>query len=394
MQKMETDIQAAHRLAMAIIRVKAGCAGEEERELLLRWLDESDANRQTYKRIVRGEAMREHWKAEDRAAETVDYDCLSKHIARQLLRRRHRRMASVWSSVAAVVCLGIGISLWWMTQENEAQEPIVVAINKVDAKVKLVLSSGEEIDLTTRKGRTLEIEEGTAENREGRLVYDAGEKKGEKEIFNTVLTTVGGEYALQLSDGTKVWLNAVSELEFPVRFLGDERVVRLSGEAYFEVARDEAHPFVVEVGGVRTRVLGTSFNIQAYGNEQAVHTALLNGKVQVEAAGKIVLLEPGTEAVWEKGTSEITKRKVNVADVIAWRDGEFVFAEEDIEVMMRMLARWYEIEFVFDGGRQEKHTFSGRMSKYNSLSEVLEMITFAGGPAFRQEGKVIHVIER
>lgn len=392
---METDIQRAYQLAMAIIRVRMGCAGEEERELLLKWLDESDANRQTYKRIIRGEAIREHWKAENSVAAT-HYDELSKRIAQQLLSRRRRRMVGMWSSVAALLCLGLGVSLWWTEQEKPLPEPATVAVNKVDAKVKLVLSSGEEIDLTTGLAETLEVEEGTAENREGRLVYGAGEQKGEKEILNKVLTTIGGEYTLQLSDGTQVWLNAVSELEFPVRFIGNERVVRLSGEAYFEVARDEAHPFIVEVGGVRTRVLGTSFNIQAYGNEQTVHTTLLSGKVQVEAeaSGKSVILDPGTEAVWDKETSQIRKQKVDVADVVAWRNGEFVFVEVDVEVMMRMLARWYEIEFIFDGDRREKHTFSGRMSKYNSLTDVLEMITFAGGPAFRQEGSVIHVIER
>lgn len=397
MRQLETNIWKAYRLAMAIIRVKVGCVTEEEQKLLLEWLDESEANRQTYKRIVRGEVIREHLIVQSFVVETTDYEKLIKQIIRQIIRRRRVREIVVWSSVVAVLCIGIGMSLWWREQKNSSLEQIgVVAVNKVDTKVKLVLSSGEEIDLMANGPGTVRLEEGVAENRGGRLVYVPIGKRVEKEILNRVLTTVGGEYMLQLSDGTKVWLNAVSELEFPLRFIGDERVVRLSGEAYFEVARDEAHPFVVEVEGMRTRVLGTSFNIQAYGNEQSVHTTLLSGKVQVEVegSGETVILEPGMQAVWERKRQDIYKREVNVENAIAWRYGNFVFVEEDIEMIMRMLERWYDVEFVFEGSKQEKHTFNGSISRYDSLMAVLDMITFTGGPAFRQEGKVIYVIEK
>lgn len=211
-----------------------------------------------------------------------------------------------------------------------------------------------------------------------------------------MVTAIGGEYALILSDGTRVWLNADSELEYPVEFVKKERIVKLSGEAYFEVAPNPEQPFIVEAGGIQTRVLGTSFNIQAYRNEKSVYTTLLTGSLRVAVAdgGDAVVLTPGREAIWEKGSGAIQVEAVNAEDAIAWRYGNFIFEEEDIEVVMRMLSRWYEVEFVVDGGRKERHTFSGRMSKDESLDTVLETIELAGGPEFRREGNIIHLIEK
>ena len=205
-----------------------------------------------------------------------------------------------------------------------------------------------------------------------------------------------GEYRLVLGDGTKVWLNSASSLSYPVQFAEKERCVELDGEAYFEVTPDPERPFIVKSGDVQTRVLGTSFNIQAYRNEKSVYTTLLTGSIRVAVAdgGDAVVLTPGREAIWEKGSGAIQVEAVNAEDAIAWRYGNFIFEEEDIEVVMRMLSRWYEVEFVFDGGRKEKHTFSGRMSKDESLDTVLETIELAGGPEFRREGNIIHLIEK
>lgn len=154
-------------------------------------------------------------------------------------------------------------------------------------------------------------------------------------------------------------------------------------------------PFIVEAGGIQTRVLGTSFNIQAYRNEKSVYTTLLTGSIRVAVAdgGDAVVLTPGREAIWEKEAGlfmwSCQGRGCDCLEI-----GNFIFEEEDIEVVMRMLSRWYEVEFVFDGGRKEKHTFSGRMSKDESLDTVLETIELAGGPEFRREGNIIHLIEK
>ena len=387
------DLQKAYRLATIIIRVKLGNVTEEERSELLDWLDESEENRRTYKRIIRGEAIGERIAGEERIGKETDYEKIRISVVRSLVGRRRSRRMRLWGSVAAVAVT----VLWELSGVRAVPEAMPLAGQQTEtAKVKLILHSGEQIALEQKKEQRIESGDAVIKNEHGQLIYESKNNLATEELFNKVVTAIGGEYALILSDGTRVWLNADSELEYPVEFVKKERIVKLSGEAYFEVAPNPEQPFIVEAGGIQTRVLGTSFNIQAYRNEKSVYTTLLTGSIRVAVAdgGDAVVLTPGREAIWEKGSGAIQVEAVNAEDAIAWRYGNFIFEEEDIEVVMRMLSRWYEVEFVFDGGRKEKHTFSGRMSKDESLDTVLETIELAGGPEFRREGNIIHLIEK
>ena len=390
------DLQKAYRLATIIIRVKLGNVTEEERSELLDWLDESEENRRTYKRIIRGEAIRERIAGEERIGKETDYEKIRISVVRSLVGRRRSRRVRLWRSVAAAACIcAVAVTvLWELSGVRAVPEAMPLAGQQTEtAKVKLILHSGEQIALEQKKEQRIEAGNAVIKNEHGQLIYESKNSPATEELFNKVVTAIGGEYALILSDGTRVWLNADSELEYPVEFVKKERIVKLSGEAYFEVAPNPEQPFIVEAGGIQTRVLGTSFNIQAYRNEKST---LLTGSIRVAVAdgGDAVVLTPGREAIWEKGSGAIQVEAVNAEDAIAWRYGNFIFEEEDIEVVMRMLSRWYEVEFVFDGGRKEKHTFSGRMSKDESLDTVLETIELAGGPEFRREGNIIHLIEK
>ena len=389
------DLQKAYRLATIIIRVKLGNVTEEERSELLDWLDESEENRRTYKRIIRGEAIRERIAGEERIGKETDYEKIRISVVRSLVGRRRSRRVRLWRSVAAAACIcAVAVTvLWELSGVRAVPEAMPLAGQQTEtAKVKLILHSGEQIALEQKKEQRIEAGDAVIKNEHGQLIYESKNNLATEEL----VTAIGGEYALILSDGTRVWLNADSELEYPVEFVKKERIVKLSGEAYFEVAPNPEQPFIVEAGGIQTRVLGTSFNIQAYRNEKSVYTTLLTGSIRVAVAdgGDAVVLTPGREAIWEKGSGAIQVEAVNAEDAIAWRYGNFIFEEEDIEVVMRMLSRWYEVEFVFDGGRKEKHTFSGRMSKDESLDTVLETIELAGGPEFRREGNIIHLIEK
>ena len=378
------DLQKAYRLATIIIRVKLGNVTEEERSELLDWLDESEENRRTYKRIIRGEAIRERIAGEERIGKETDYEKIRISVVRSLVGRRRSRRVRLWRSVAAAACIcAVAVTvLWELSGVRAVPEAMPLAGQQTEtAKVKLILHSGEQIALEQKKEQRIEAGDAVIKNEHGQLIYESKNNLATEELFNKVVTAIGGEYALILSDGTRV---------------KKERIVKLSGEAYFEVAPNPEQPFIVEAGGIQTRVLGTSFNIQAYRNEKSVYTTLLTGSIRVAVAdgGDAVVLTPGREAIWEKGSGAIQVEAVNAEDAIAWRYGNFIFEEEDIEVVMRMLSRWYEVEFVFDGGRKEKHTFSGRMSKDESLDTVLETIELAGGPEFRREGNIIHLIEK
>ena len=299
-------------------------------------------------------------------------------------------------------CL-IGIILGGVFLNHEDRESVALVENNpeqvVNEKVMLVLSDGQTIGLAHQGTDSIYIGQATIIKKENQLAYQRRQDTlgtRVEEERNRIITTVGGDYCFILSDGTKVWLNAESELDFPVDFVGKERVVRLKGEAYFEVKPDAAHPFIVETRGVRTRVLGTSFNIKAYDNEESIFTTLLTGKVKVSAIGEeneSVVLTPGMQSEWQENGQKMSVKKVNAENFTAWRQGAFMFDNENIMVVTRVLERWYGLKFIYNENVHE-HTFSGRLSKDEPLESILETLTFTGGPQFKIEKDVVYIIEK
>ena len=172
----------------------------------------------------------------------------------------------------------------------------------------------------------------------------------------------------------------------------------MKGEAFFEVHPDAEHPFIVETKNVKMRVLGTSFNVKAYDNEEAVWTTLLTGKVKVSSVEKeseSVILTPGMQALWQEEDMKMTvKEKVNTEHFIAWKNGLFMFDNEDISAVVRVLERWYDVKFVYQQNGTRHHTFSGCLSKDDSLQSTLETLTFTGGPLFKIENNVVYIIDK
>ena len=387
------DTSRLNHIAGLIARKGSGgkLTGTEQQELE-EWIRASRMNKESYDRIISGRGVIRLMELEKQ----IDTDRSFKKLTVRLKWRCWKRRI-LMAGVAAMVMIGIMSAFWWWEQEGitvpeSAGQP---GIKPGGNCAVLVLGNGCRVDLQ-KDCDTLQLPGISWDHRKGTIVYDGRENKTGWPEKNTLMVPLRGEYRLVLGDGTKVWLNSASSLNYPVQFAEKERCVELDGEAYFEVTPDPERPFIVKSGGVQTRVLGTSFNIQAYRNEKSVYTTLLTGSIRVAVAdgGDAVVLTPGREAIWEKGSGAIQVEAVNAEDAIAWRYGNFIFEEEDIEVVMRMLSRWYEVEFVFDGGRKEKHTFSGRMSKDESLDTVLETIELAGGPEFRREGNIIHLIEK
>lgn len=191
--------------------------------------------------------------------------------------------------------------------------------------------------------------------------------------YNTAATPRGGQYEFILSDGTKVWLNAASSIRFPVAFPKNERKVQVTGEAYFEVASNPNSPFFVETQGQTIQVLGTSFNVNAYDDEQSVRTTLLTGSVNVTAQGISKRLQPGEQARYENGNLSIGV--ADVGNVIAWKNGYFSFKDDDMHSVMRQIARWYNIDVSYEGQIPDRN-FSGEISRNVNLSQILEILTF------------------
>lgn len=195
--------------------------------------------------------------------------------------------------------------------------------------------------------------------------------------FNSISTPRGGQYKVILADGSKVWLNSASTLKFPTKFSAAERLVELSGEGYFEVAKDRERRFRVKSASAEVEVLGTHFNVSAYPDEAITRTTLLEGSVKVSDHNKSLLIKPGQQARITKGAPGIALSEVDTDEAVAWKDGYFVFSDTDIHTIMRHLSRWYDVDVEFKDPDIHE-TFAGRVSKDKNISEVLKVFEATG----------------
>ena len=391
-------------IAEIILKIRFGTATEDEKQQVENWVAEKEEHRLLYEKIVSGKSIAEYLKKEGDVKAVTDIKAVSARVRERIQEKEmgKRRVLRKWYAVTGAASL-IGISLGGVFLNHEDRESVALVENNpeqvVNEKVMLVLSDGQTIGLAHQGTDSIYIGQATIIKKENQLAYQRRQDTlgtRVEEERNRIITTVGGDYCFILSDGTKVWLNAESELDFPVDFVGKERVVRLKGEAYFEVKPDAAHPFIVETRGVRTRVLGTSFNIKAYDNEESIFTTLLTGKVKVSAIGEeneSVVLTPGMQSEWQENGQKMSVKKVNAENFTAWRQGAFMFDNENIMVVTRVLERWYGLKFIYNENVHE-HTFSGRLSKDEPLESILETLTFTGGPQFKIEKDVVYIIEK
>lgn len=399
----------AHKLARIIVQVRLKSVSDEDRAYLNDWLDESTGNRAVYRRIVRGECIAERLRMEEKIRNTENYCQVRDQIVRMLKNgRRHRLLRRItWGGMAAACVAGALLYLAPLRpQEGDVpvdapvRQLLVAALPEEDYEALLVLGDGSTVDLAAQ-AQDIRQENMVIVGEEGKLLYREEERQPEEEetvLLNKIMTGKKG-YALALSDGTQIWLNESSELEYPVRFTGRERVVTLRGEAYFEVAADSARPFIVKTASLCTRVLGTAFNIKAYPEEGTVSATLLSGKVEVslpEAEGAATVrttLVPGMQARVDVREDEIVIRKVIAEDAIAWRRGEYIFTDEDMLSVLHTLSRWFGVDFIRETG-ETPYTFNGIVTRDDRLSSVLEMLTMAGGPRFVIDGDKVYIREK
>jgi transmembrane sensor len=248
----------------------------------------------------------------------------------------------------------------------------------------LTLADGRKISLTEAKNGQLAEQSGIkiSKTADGQLVYNISnsETSPKSLSYNIIETPPGGQYQIILPDGSKVWLNSSSYLRYPVRFIGNERRVDISGEAYFEVAHNSSMPFRVINKNQIVEVLGTHFNIMAYPDENSTNTTLLEGSIKIIEKNKSKIISPGQQSRVKNG--EINVASVDVTEVTAWKDGYFMFKNEDIQSIMRQLSRWYNLQVEFQGYFPEK-VFGAKISRTRNVSEVLELLESTGSIHFK-----------
>jgi len=311
----------------------------------------------------------------------------------------------IWLGIAAAASLVLatasGIFYAVKYQHSDKINKVTTIKNVVadSKKAVLILADGKQIRLEESRNGELARQAGTeiTNTRTGQLVYKStGQKTGNYAlVYNTIVIPKGGQHQLILPDGTKVWLNSSSSLKYPVSFAEKERVVRLTGEGYFEVARNVHKPFKVLSAGQVVEVYGTHFNVFAYADEQFCRTTLLEGSIRVSKQGEKAgnsqhhILLPGQQAVINDEKFQI--KEVDVNSAIDWKNGYFIFKEDDIHTIMRKLSRWYNIDIDYMGNTAEVN-FSGQVSKSKNLSEILKVLSLTGDVRFKVTGRRVTVM--
>lgn len=314
--------------------------------------------------------------------------------------------------IAATVLLVLSTALYFFNNRNSSLKPkdSIPNISRHEItpggnKATLTLADGSRITLNDSANGEVAKQAGITitKTTDGQLVYTITNVKPATQnvqiAYNTIETPKGGQYQVNLPDGSKVWLNAASSLHYPTRFTGQERKVTLIGEAYFEVTRNSAMPFRVVCNNQVIEVLGTHFNINSYTDEEVIKTTLLEGSIKVtptnnlspkEVAG--VMLKPGQQSqITVGGIKNIKVINVDTDEAVAWKNGYFTFASENIESIMRKVSRWYDVEIHYEGNITREE-FVGSVSKYEKVSEILTTLELTGLVNFKIEGRRITVM--
>lgn len=371
-----------------------GEADGEERQAVERWRREEPAHEEVYRRMRR-DLLLIRWGARE---ERLDAEGRKRALLRRLRAHRSRQLHRVQWAAAVVALFLVGGAVYWLWPSHQDEQPLAAATQVIkpgSPRATLVLSTGEQIDLTRTTGDSIREEDGSLltvnENRQ--ITYDTARQAAKEEvIYNKIMVPRGGEFTLALADGTMIWLNAESELEYPVKFVGDSREVRLKGEAYFSVRRDTARPFLVSVGDYRLRVYGTEFNLNAY-HEDRVEAVLVNGAVgfRANASAPERRLGPNQLATANVFTGEVSVRTVNVYPYIAWKNRDLVFDNEPLESIMEKVERWYDVNVFFQNEGLKEVRFYGDMPRYADIEDLLFFLEKASDARFHVNGRTIVV---
>lgn len=370
-------------LAELISHQLLGLLTPQEEKQLEEWLDASQANRALYDTIAKGKSFRAREELESRI--DIDQVCRKMEDKRKtfVLSRRILKTASV----AALFLLG-GITSFLLLREQQNTAPSIEMASTLSpgsTKAILTLFNGEQKILTEKE---------TAEDLQRLLASSVSPNQTPETLYNKIEIPRGGEYQITLADGTRVWLNAESIFEYPVNFSERQRVVRLSGEAYFEVAHDSSSPFeILTNDDVRIKVLGTTFNVHSYKDSSDILITLVEGAVAVGHHQTEARLAPNQQAVFDRSKNKLTVRDVpDARTYCSWKNGMFVFEGESLEIIIEALSKWYDVEIISEqiDLKQYGH-FSMNIDRGENLIPILTMMKQITGLAYRIEGKKVYL---
>jgi len=367
------------RLVALISGQLSGKQTEKEAEELANWANENSVHKFFLSQIGSEEALESEIKLWMNADPAEGYEKWRSYL--QTPRRIRILKISSWTAAA---CLLIAVVLIGLNQDQKSKGRSIIPLPEAGRPVMpgrntaiLTLTDGRQIALDQASNGHLAIQGKTRliKTDSGSLAYIVGDAvKTDAMTYNTLTTPRSGQYQLRLPDGSRVWMNNVSSLRYPTAFQGKKRIVELSGEAYFEIAKDADKPFIVKLKNENVEVLGTSFNIMAYPEEEAVQTTLLTGSVRITAGNASIQLKPDEQTLLDKNGSLSLLRNIPSQEIVSWKDGFFYFGRAaSFANVMRQLARWYDVDVVYEAKVPDME-FGGKIDRTLPLNELLKFL--------------------
>lgn len=387
---MEHNREILFEIVDLIYNSLTGKITKEEQLKLDEWKNASDDNRNLYERICSDEVMRDKIRLYSNSNVQIAFDSF---VRRREKRNIRRHLIVRISRYAAIVALPLFIVLFYF--QREATEKLPEQLEKIEVKRNapvLTLSNGEQIvlynqDLMLNEENGVRITMKT----EGEIQYSASDSTKVEMVYNTLTTPSLCDFSFTLADGTRVWLNARSSLRYPVAFTENERVVYAEGEIYLEVAKDQDHPFFVVLNGMKVEVLGTSFNINSYADEEFAEVTLVEGRVAAYVGNERYNLLQGRQLRWDKEKQDVHIKVVNVEDYIAWKSGQYIFKGRALSEVAKVLQRWYEVEIVFENEACAEVIYTGVIYKEENFDVFVQRLRETSSLSCRIEGDKLYV---
>ncbi|UOE51334.1 FecR domain-containing protein [Mucilaginibacter sp. SMC90] len=388
-----TDFSNSQRIVYLISRYMDGAIDFAELQELDEW--RKNGNEPLFRRLLDENEQKEALKKMQGYNSAASLQRLRQQM---ILSGRKSKSISIRVRLlaAASIVIAIGLSLTFYLMKPAKQQmvslrPHPMYVPPGSDKAILTLANGKKVLLGKNAAGVIAIQVGiqASNSTAGKLTYTQNAKATNPDMiiaFNTIETPRGGKYEIELPDGTKVWLNAASSLRYPVSFAGQSREVELTGEAYFEVAKDKTRPFTVSASNQKVTVLGTHFNINAYKDEPRIATTLLEGSVKVSYGENHALLAPGQQSSLTEGKLTVTETDTYVAT--AWKDGKLAFMRTDLKTVLRQISRWYNVDIEYIGKTPE-FSISGDVSREADLSAMLRILEIYNVHFVQQGRKLI-----
>lgn len=389
--------EGAYRIAYLIAGYIRGTITEPEHDELDKWVEASDENMLLFEELTDEKNIEANLEWMDKVTTEKKLELTKKKI--EFAQHHYNLKTKKWfySIAASILFLIAAFGIYKIINTKQSKQTSIAkndqnGIQPGGNKATLTLSNGSVIDLVSTPNGFIKGDDGTIINKskDGEILYKDSAVSNSSASYNILTTPKGGQYKVQLPDGSQVWLNAASSLKYPTAFGTSERIVELKGEGYFEIAKDKTKPFKVKLAdGSEVKVLGTHFNIMAYENEKSKDVTLLEGRVEITKGINEQSLAPGQQGRIIS-SKIILVNSVDTDQVIGWKNGQFIFQDADIQSIMRQVARWYDVDIKYETTNTQH--FNATISRNEPVLRLLHILEETGQIHFKTENKTIYVL--